>query len=287
MAQRENRYINVLTDYGFKKVFGDKEVMTAFLTDLLQPKSPIADITFLDKEYDGMAEYERGVIYDLLCRTENGEEFIVEMQNRNQIHFSDRILYYLSRSFSSQGEKGDVAWDFRLKPVYGIFFLNFHLRGFKQRTVRTVQLKVEETGELFSDKLKVFTLELPNYRKMKEEDCKTRIDYWLYNITNLETMTTNIPFQQQQPVFEKVGNIAELVRMTPDELKQYNISIDSYRTNLSVMKNERAEGIAEGMAKGMAEGMAKAAKGMLAIGIPVEQISVVTGLSINEVMALT
>ena len=36
MTQRENRYINVLTDYGFKKVFGDKEVMTAFLTDLLQ-----------------------------------------------------------------------------------------------------------------------------------------------------------------------------------------------------------------------------------------------------------
>ena len=298
MAQRENRYINVLTDYGFKKVFGDKEVMTAFLTDLLQPKSPIADITFLDKEYDGMAEYERGVIYDLLCQTEDGEEFIVEMQNRNQAQFSDRIIYYLSRSFSSQGEKGDVAWDFKLKPVYGIFFLNFHLRGFEQRNIRTVQLKVEETGELFSDKLKVFTLELPNYRKMKEEDCKTKIDYWLYNITNLETMTTNIPFQQQQPAFKKVGNIAELVRMTPEELKQYNISIDSYRTNLSVMKNERAEGIAEGLAKGLAkgraegraegiaEGLAKAAKRMLAIGIPVEQISLATGLSVNEIMTI-
>lgn len=124
----------------------------------------------------------------------------------------------------------------------------------------------------------VFTLELPNYRKMKEEDCKTRIDYWLYNITNLETMTTNIPFQLQQPVFEKVGNIAELVRMTPDELKQYNISIDSYRTNLSVMKNERAEG--------RAEGIAEMATKMLAVGIPVEQISAVTGLSINEIQAL-
>ena len=298
MAQRENRYINVLTDYGFKKVFGDKEVMTAFLTDLLQPKSPIQDITFLDKEHDGMAEYERGVIYDLLCQTEDGEEFIVEMQNRNQAQFSDRIIYYLSRSFSSQGEKGNVVWDFRLKPVYGIFFLNFHLKGFEQRTVRTVQLKVEETGELFSDRLKVFTLELPNYRKMKEEDCKTRIDYWLYNITNLETMTTNIPFQQQQPAFKKVGNIAELVRMTPEELKQYNISIDSYRTNLSVMKNERAEGTAEGLAKGLAkgraegraegiaEGLAKAAKRMLAIGIPVEQISLATGLSVNEIMTI-
>ena len=111
-------------------------------------------------------------------------------------------------------------------------------------------------------------------------------------------MTTNLPFQQQQPAFKKVGNIAELVRMTPEELKQYNISIDSYRTNLSVMKNERAEGIAEGLAKGLAkgraegraegiaEGLAKAAKRMLAIGIPVEQISLATGLSVNEIMTI-
>ena len=289
MAQRENRYINVLTDYGFKKVFGDKEVMTAFLTDLLQPKSPIQDITFLDKEHDGMAEYERGVIYDLLCQTEDGEEFIVEMQNRNQAQFSDRIIYYLSRSFSSQGEKGNVAWDFRLKPVYGIFFLNFHLKGFEQRTVRTVQLKVEETGELFSDRLKVFTLELPNYRKMKEEDCKTRIDYWLYNITNLETMTTNIPFQQQQPVFEKVGNIAELIRMTPDELKLYNISIDTYRTNLSIMKNERAEGRAEGIAEERAKAESEkldSARQLLGMGLPASQVALIMNLPLEMVNAL-
>ena len=70
-------------------------------------------------------------------------------------------------------------------------------------------------------------------------------------------MTTNIPFQQQ-PAFKKVGNIAELVRMTPEELKQYNISIDSYRTILSIIKNERAEGISEGSAKGKAEEEEKA-----------------------------
>ena len=263
MTQSRSRYINVLTDYGFKRVFGDEEVMTAFLTDLLQPKSPISKITFLDKELDGLTQYERGVVYDLFCRTEDGGEFIVEMQNRSQPHFADRILYYLSRSFSSQVERGDKEWDFTLKPVYCISFLNFHLKGFKPRTQRTVQLKVKETDEVFSDKLKVFTLELPDYLRMREEDCKTQIDYWLYNIANLDTMTTNIPFQQQQPVFKKVGNIAELVRMTPDELKQYNISIDTYRTNLSIMRNERAEGHAEGLAEGMAKGMEKGmAKGM-------------------------
>ena len=176
------------------------------------------------------------------------------MQNRNQQYFGDRIVYYLSRSFSSQEERGNPSWNFKLRPVYGIFFLNFHLRDFKPQNVRTVQLKVEETGEVFSDKLKFFTLELPSYRNMSESDCKTKIDYWLYNITNLETMTSSVPFQSQQPVFGRVGNIAEIVRMTPQELKQYNISIDTYRSNLAVMKNERREGYEEGRQEGLALG---------------------------------
>ena len=81
MAQ--SRYINPMTDYGFKKVFGDKEIMTAFLTDLLEPSSPIAELTFLDKELTAETHYERGVIYDLLCQTEDGRRFIVEMQNKS------------------------------------------------------------------------------------------------------------------------------------------------------------------------------------------------------------
>ena len=64
--RQEYRYINPLTDYGFKKVFGDEEVMTAFLTDLLEPKSPIVDITFLDKEMNAQTEYERAALQD--CR---------------------------------------------------------------------------------------------------------------------------------------------------------------------------------------------------------------------------
>ena len=92
MAHSESRYINILTDYGFKRVFGDEEVMRAFLTDLLQPKSPISKITFLDKELDGLSQYERGVVYDLFCTMESGDEFVVEMQNCSQPHFADRFL---------------------------------------------------------------------------------------------------------------------------------------------------------------------------------------------------
>ena len=67
--------------------------MRAFLTDLLEPESPITTITFLDKEPQPQNKLERGVIYDLRCMTEDGGEFIVEMQNSPQEYFADRILF--------------------------------------------------------------------------------------------------------------------------------------------------------------------------------------------------
>lgn len=48
------------------------------------------DITFLDKEILPEYQEERGVIFDIYCKTESGEEFIVEMQNKQHIHFKER-----------------------------------------------------------------------------------------------------------------------------------------------------------------------------------------------------
>lgn len=92
--------------------------MIAFLTDLLNPVSPIEDVIFLDKEMEAGGEEMRSVIYDLRCKTQDGDEFIVEMQNKGQKHFSNRILYYLSHAILEQGEKG-TSWNFDLHPVYG------------------------------------------------------------------------------------------------------------------------------------------------------------------------
>ena len=136
---------------------------------------------------------------------------------------------------------------------------------------------------MFSDKQRAYTLELADYSKMREEDCKTRMDYWLYNLSDMENMTTQIPFQQQQPVFGRVGSIAELVSMTPEERGKYNISIDTYRTSLAVMQNEREEGRAEGRAENRAEVALK----MKADGMPLDLIIKYSGLSADEINALS
>ena len=120
------KFINPFMDVGFKRIFGqevNKDLLIDFLNSLLEGEKRVRDVRFLDKEL--LPEYAagRGVIYDVYCVDESGEEFIVEMQNREQVNFRERALYYLSRAMARQGERG-VDWRFDLKAVYGVFFIN-------------------------------------------------------------------------------------------------------------------------------------------------------------------
>lgn len=126
-------YINPLTDFGFKYIFGEeehKEFLISFLNALFTDEEPIVDVKFIDKEHIGLSKNERALIYDIHCTTESGQKLIVEMQNRYQAHFRDRALYYMSVDIAHQGLKGE-EWDYRLTPVYGVFLMNFDWKEFE------------------------------------------------------------------------------------------------------------------------------------------------------------
>ena len=257
-----NLYINPLTDFGFKRIFGDEEIMMDFLNDLIEPKSPITSIEFIDKDAVATNKYERGVIYDLRCKTADGNEIIVEMQKGEQQYFADRILYYLSRSIAPQGYKGKqlkdleaekkqfVSWDFNLKPVYGVFFLNFELSGYEPCPLRKIQFTINGTDKVFCDKVRAYTIELPDYRDYKESDCKTHLDYWNYIMTHMETMNTQLPFLNEKPIFNKVASIASMAAMHSDELQLYMDSVDAYRTTMAAFAFSEMKGEERGIAIG-------------------------------------
>jgi predicted transposase/invertase (TIGR01784 family) len=121
------RYINLFTDFGFKRIFGterNKDLLIDFLNSLLsQEISPITDLRYRNSEQLGQQEAERRAIFDLYCENQNGEKFIVELQRAEQIHFKDRSLYYASFPLQEQGKKG--AWDYELKAVYSISIMDY------------------------------------------------------------------------------------------------------------------------------------------------------------------
>ena len=145
------KFINPFTDYGFKKIFGQevsKELLIEFLNDLLEGERVITDLTFLNNEQ--LPEYpgDRIAIYDIYCTTDTGEKIIVEMQNRSQVYFKERALYYLSHAIVRQGVKGE-SWKFDIKAVYGVFFINFLLDE-NQKLRTDVILTDRDPGKLFS-----------------------------------------------------------------------------------------------------------------------------------------
>ena len=298
-------FIDLTTDFGFKRVFKRKEFMISFLNALLKTydkKEIVTDVTYLNTEDDGEIHKDRRIVFDLKCKTQDGDYFIVEMQKRGQEYFDDRIIYYMSRSIAMQGERGNELWKFGIKKVYGIFIMNFNeKRPLEHRDIRHCGLYDYTNGCEYSDKEDFWLINLPQYRDYKHRDCKTALDKWLYIISNSKKMKT-MPFMKDMPVFKGLKTATELALMSPDERDTYMWEFDAHRTDLAAydyaIKEGFAEGEAKGLAKGLAEGEAKGlakgraeamretARNLKNAGLDIQFISQTTGLTAEEIEGL-
>lgn len=109
-------FINPFTDFGFKRIFGQekhKRILIGFLNALFAEELVITDLVYRDKEQTGETQQNRTVIYDIYCTLDDGSHVIVEMQNKKEVNFDARALYYASKSIVAQGEKEDV-WRYNI-----------------------------------------------------------------------------------------------------------------------------------------------------------------------------
>ena len=129
MKQVEERYISLLTDFGFKRIFGtamNKDLLICFLNSLFNGRQVVKDVSYLNPEHVGDVYTDRKAIFDVYCEGENGEKFIVEMQNAYQTYFKDRSLFYSTFPIREQAPKGN-DWNFKLSHVYTVALLNFNM----------------------------------------------------------------------------------------------------------------------------------------------------------------
>lgn len=277
------RFINPFTDVGFKRIFGqeiNKDLLMDFLNSLFEGEKRITDITFLDKEMLGFSVEDRSCIYDIYCTNEDGEHFIVEMQNRGHVNFRERALFYLSQAIVRQGEKG-VGWLFDLKAVYGIFFMNFRLGGLGDKLRTDVLLADRDTHQIFTDKMRYVFLQLPFFQK-DETSCETDFERWIYILKNMDTLQ-RMPFKLRKAVFQRLEDIVDIASLSKEDRIKYDESIKVYRDNLVTEAYALQKGRTEGRAEGFLEANRRNARAMKAKGLPVELIAEITGLSVQEI----
>ena len=97
MKQVEERYISLLTDFGFKRIFGtamNKDLLICFLNSLFNGRQVVKDVSYLNPEHVGDVYTDRKAIFDVYCEGENGEKFIyVEIAKFNKSLIELETLY--------------------------------------------------------------------------------------------------------------------------------------------------------------------------------------------------
>ena len=282
------RFVNPFTDFGFKKLFGEeasKQLLIDFLNSLLPEKNDIVDLVFKNGEHLGQTQADRKAIYDIYCETKAGEKFIVELQKAKQNYFKDRTIYYSTFPIQEQAEKGE--WNYKLKAVYCIGLLDFRFDDYdteleKSEVIHIVELK-NQHNRTFYDKLKYVYLEMPNFKKT-ENELVTRLDKWLFFISNLEDIQQIPAIFKEEKIFEAAFEKAELAKLSKVERQNYENSLKSYRDLKGVIDTAFDEGKIEGKIEGkMEEKYEVLAKG-LSLGLSVADLARLTGLSEEQVV---
>ena len=285
MRQTEERYISLLTDFGFKRIFGtnpNKDLLINFLNSLFNGEQVIKDVKFLNSENVGDVCAERKAIFDVYCENEHGEKFIVEMQNAYQTYFKDRSLYYATFPIREQAPKG-ADWNFKLKHVYVVALLNYSMSdpAFSDNRINhDIGLLDKHTHRVFNDKLTFKYVEIAKFDKTIEQ-LESNYDKWLYILRNLSRLDRQ-PQSLKNAVFNRLFSEAEIAKFTRTELREYENSLKAYRD----IKNSLDSAEEKGRAEGRAEGMNYVAKKLLNLGMPIEQIAEATNLTIDEIKHL-
>lgn len=287
------RYINPHTDFGFKRLFGsefNKDLLISFLNALLAGEQHIVDITYMNAEQLGEHRDSRRAIFDVYCRNDRGDRFIVEMQNAYQEFFKDRTVYYSTFPIREQSQRGE-NWDFQLDHVYTVGLLNFVFDEDKDNRDyfhHEVMLMDVNTKKVFYDKLTLIYIEIPKFHK-REDELQTMFDKWMFVLRNLSRLMER-PAALQERIFTKLFDQAEIARFDAKDLKDYEDSVNAYRDIINAINTEGKRKYAEGRAEGRAEGAEirtrEFARIMLQANEPVDKIMAFTGLTESEIEEL-
>ncbi|MGB3617319.1 MAG: Rpn family recombination-promoting nuclease/putative transposase [Catalinimonas sp.] len=213
----EQRYVSMLSDYGFKVTFGN-EHRTDFLRRALQAliaaEAPIERVTFGRNEVSGLTPEGRGGRFDVVCEDERGRTFIVEMQLTAYPQFIQRAKFYAFHKFNTLVQRGRYQFD-ALTPIYTVSLLaETTFPGDRYHQIVTLR---NQHGEMVDDQITHVLVELSKFRKALPE-IDTDLDKLLYTMK-----TTHKQPEAPLPDFMKEGWIAEALetlktaRLTPEE----------------------------------------------------------------------
>jgi predicted transposase/invertase (TIGR01784 family) len=281
------KYLDPKNDLTFKKVFGQHpHLLQSFLNALLPlPEgSQIEHLEYLPAELVPEIPVIKHSIVDVRCIDNNGRQFIVEMQMHWTTGFMQRVLFNASKAYVRQLDR---SYEYKsLQPVYALSLVNDIFEPEKEAYYHHYQIvNIEDTGKKLEGLEFVF-VELPKFKASNISEKKLQL-LWLRFMTEIDENLAEAPaeFLENKEIMEALENL-RISGFSKAELETYDKYWDSIRTEKTLHSGFYDKGMAEGKAEGKAEEKKEIARTALKMGMPVQEIARLTGLSEAEIEAI-
>ncbi len=276
-------------DWAMKRLLRNKAnfaVLEGFLTTLLNEKIVIQKL--LENESNQEDEFDKYNRVDMLAENSKGEFILIEVQNNNEYAYFQRMLFGTSKLVTEYINRGE-GYD-NVRKVYSVNIIYFSLgngkdvvyhgktefRGIHEGDVLELTpfqkqtFKVDSVSQLY-----------PEYYILKVNDfnqvARSPLEEWIYYMN-----TGDIPDSATAPGLDGARQRLKLDRMTKEELNAYYRHLD----NIVILRDNIYTERAEGRAEGRMEEKREMVHNMKSLNIPLDTISQVTGLSIEEIKSL-
>ncbi len=281
-----SRYIDLLTNAGFKALFGDeenKDVVMDIINEFLPEHRQVAEIEYLVTEYQGpMVDVSKECHFDFICRDKSGAVFIVEMQKYYEDAWFKRCVTYASRAYDRQNRKGE---DYNVPPVYLIGLMGVPINHpdkefWRERYVSEYTFREKSCGDLLAETIFIIFVELASFNKSSEE-CVTPRDRMLFLLKNIGRLM-DLPQWIQNEIYRRFLVACEIAAFTEDKRIIYEKEMYDEKRK----RGEIKAAINIGRAEGRTEGREDAVRRMIAAGLAVEQIAEIMDMTIEQIEAL-
>ena len=298
--------ISPRVDLAFKKIFGveeNKDLLISLINSIVGKEDQVSDITLLNPYNPKNFKTDKLSILDIKATNQDGKRFNIEIQISDEADYDKRALYYWAKIYTEQLK---TAEDYsKLSKAIGIHILNFTSIPSVKKYHNVFHITEKETGVLYFKDLELHTIELKKFSDNSNEELsdivakvKSALDLWVAFLTRYDLLVADsLPKELNDPSLKKAINVLSVMNLTSEERDAYEDRLKWLRIEANTIKNYEQRGEARGRIEGRAEGRVEGieigqtrktfeiTKNLLQIGLTFEDVSKVTGLSVEEIKA--
>ncbi|MCQ4637631.1 Rpn family recombination-promoting nuclease/putative transposase [Anaerovorax odorimutans] len=277
--KKELKDLNLLDRFLFAEAVEDPEILQDMLEIILGKDIVLKHLPQTEKE-GRRAAWSRQIRMDVWAMDENEAIYDTEVQKKNTHNLPRRTRLYNGLIDSKLLESGDIEYN-KMNDVYIIMIMPFDLfgKGLYRYTFR-MTCKEAPGLELDDGATRIFL----NTRGIDPAGVSEEL---IALLRYFEDTSKKVAESSSSGKILKMQKKIEQIRSSEEIGVKY---MNAYEERLLELQEAREEGLKEGREKGLQEGQKKASKAMAIelkkLGRPLEEISKVTKLSIEEIEAL-